>query len=181
MKPVIFGLADHQLTADERAFFKDSVPVGYILFGRNIDNRAQLRALTDEMIDEGLVNAFASPSDRSISSFWNFGGATARVPADATAFGDRSFGWMYSLDSVWERAEEDEKVLDWTRNAWTRFRRLSHHGRLYLNFAGQDEDSAALTKDAFGRNFDRLAMIKHRYDPGNMFRFNQNIEPAGEF
>lgn len=136
-----------------------------------------LTNLTDEMIDEGLANAMASPSDRSISSFWNFGGATARVPAEATAFGDRSFGWMYSLDSVWERAEDDAKVMDWTRNAWARFRRHSHQGRLYLNFAGQDDDSAALTKDAFGHNFDRLAEIKHRYDPGNMFRFNQNILP----
>ena len=137
-----------------------------------------LTTLTDEMIDEGLANAIASPSDRSISSFWNFGGATARVPADATAFGDRSFGWMYSLDSVWERAEDDEKVMGWTRAAWTRFRRHSHEGRLYLNFAGQDEDSAELTRDAFGRNLDRLSAIKRRYDPGNMFRFNQNILPA---
>lgn len=138
-----------------------------------------LTTLSDEMIDEGLANAIASPSDRSISSFWNFGGATARVPADATAFGDRSFGWMYSLDSVWEQESDDEKVMGWTRNAWTRFRRHSHEGRLYLNFAGQDEDSSALTKDAFGRNFDRLAAIKHRYDPKNIFRFNQNIAPAG--
>ncbi len=137
-----------------------------------------LTTLSDEMIDEGLANAIASPSDRSISSFWNFGGATAAVPPDATAFGDRSFGWMYSLDSVWERAEDDATVIGWTRNAWSRFRRHSHHGRLYLNFAGQDDDSAALTKDAFGRNFDRLAGIKHRYDPGNMFRFNQNILPG---
>jgi FAD/FMN-containing dehydrogenase len=136
-----------------------------------------LTTLTDEMIDEGLANAIASPSDRSISSFWNFGGATARVPAEATAFGDRSFGWMYSLDSVWEREEDDQKVMGWTRDAWTRFRRHSHEGRLYLNFAGQDEDSPALTKDAFGRNYERLAAIKHRYDPGNMFRFNQNIQP----
>ena len=120
----------------------------------------------------------ASPSNRSISSFWNFGGATAAVPAEATAFGDRSFGWMYSLDSVWERAEEDDRIMDWTRSAWTRFRRHSHQGRLYLNFAGQDADSAALTRDAFGRNYDRLAAIKTHYDPGNMFRFNQNIPPG---
>lgn len=45
-------------------------------------------------------------------------------------------------------------------------------------FAGQDDDSAALTKDAFGRNFDRLATIKRRSDPGNMFRFKQNIVPG---
>ena len=136
-----------------------------------------LTTLTDEMIDEGLANAIATPSDRSISSFWNFGGATARVPTDATAFGDRSFGWMYSLDSVWEQAADDDKVMGWTRNAWTQFRRHSHEGRLYLNFAGQDDDSAALTKDAFGRGYQRLAAIKKRYDPANMFRFNQNIQP----
>jgi FAD/FMN-containing dehydrogenase len=137
-----------------------------------------LTTLTDEMIDEGLTNAIASPSDRSISSFWDFGGATARVPADATAFGDRSFGWMYSLDSVWEWAEDDKKVMGWTRNAWARFRRHSHDGRLYLNFAGQDDDSAELTRDAFGRNYARLSAIKRQYDPGNMFRFNQNIPPG---
>jgi FAD/FMN-containing dehydrogenase len=137
-----------------------------------------LTTLTDEMIDEGLANAIASPSDRSISSFWNFGGATARVPADATAFGDRSFGWMYSLDSVWEKPEDDDKVMGWTRAAWTRFRRHSHEGRLYLNFAGQDADSADLTRDAFGTAYQRLAAIKRRYDPGNMFRFNQNIQPV---
>jgi FAD/FMN-containing dehydrogenase len=136
-----------------------------------------LTRLTDEMIAEGLQNAIDNPSDRSISSFWNFGGATARVPADATAFGDRGFGWMYSLDSVWERPEDDATVRAWTRAAWDRFRRHAHEGRLYLNFAGQDEDSPDLTRAAFGRNYARLAQVKARWDPANMFRFNQNIVP----
>lgn len=51
MKPVIFGLAGLTLAPDERAFFKDCVPAGYILFGRNIDTREQLRALTDSLRD----------------------------------------------------------------------------------------------------------------------------------
>lgn len=51
MKPVIFGLAGHSLSPDEAAFFKDSQPAGYILFGRNIDTRAQVRALTDSLRD----------------------------------------------------------------------------------------------------------------------------------
>ena len=49
MKPVIFGLSGETLTADERAFFADAQPAGYILFRRNIVDRAQLRALTDEL------------------------------------------------------------------------------------------------------------------------------------
>jgi len=49
MKPVIFGLAGEQLSADERAFFKESDPAGYILFRRNVADKAQLKALTDDL------------------------------------------------------------------------------------------------------------------------------------
>ncbi|MEG3144786.1 glycoside hydrolase family 3 N-terminal domain-containing protein [Sphingomonas sp. RT2P30] len=49
MKPVIFGLSGLALTADERAFFTDADPLGFILFGRNVADRAQMRALTDEL------------------------------------------------------------------------------------------------------------------------------------
>lgn len=49
MKPVIFGLAGEQLSADERAFFRESDPAGYILFRRNIADKVQLRALTDSL------------------------------------------------------------------------------------------------------------------------------------
>ncbi|QTD55541.1 beta-N-acetylhexosaminidase [Parasphingorhabdus cellanae] len=49
MKPVIFGMSGLSLTADEKAFFKESDPAGYIIFGRNIESKDQLRALTDEL------------------------------------------------------------------------------------------------------------------------------------
>jgi len=49
MKPVIFGLAGLSLTSHERAFFREAEPAGYILFRRNVADRAQLRALTDEL------------------------------------------------------------------------------------------------------------------------------------
>ncbi len=49
MKPVIFGMSGLSLTADEKAFFKESDPAGYIIFGRNVDSKDQLRALTDEL------------------------------------------------------------------------------------------------------------------------------------
>lgn len=51
MVPAIFGLSGHVLTADEAAFFRDADPAGYILFGRNVADRAQLRALTDALRD----------------------------------------------------------------------------------------------------------------------------------
>ncbi|KQT32943.1 beta-hexosaminidase [Sphingomonas sp. Leaf412] len=51
MKPVIFGLSGPVLTPEERAFFARAQPAGYILFGRNVVDRAQLRALTDSLRD----------------------------------------------------------------------------------------------------------------------------------
>ncbi len=49
MKPVIFGMSGLSLTADEKAFFKESDPAGYIIFGRNVETKEQLRSLTDEL------------------------------------------------------------------------------------------------------------------------------------
>ncbi len=136
-----------------------------------------LTELTDEMIDLAMANALAAPSDNSLSSLWNFGGATAAVAADATAFGDRSMGWMYSLDSVWTDPGDDAANIAWSRDGWSNCEGFGHHGRAYLNFPGHGEDNAALTRTSFGPNYQRLVEIKTRYDPKNRFRFNQNIAP----
>lgn len=136
-----------------------------------------LNELSDEMIDLAIADALAAPSDNSLSSLWNFGGATAKVAADATAFGDRSMGWMYSLDGVWSDAADDAANIEWSRSGWSNSERFGHHGRAYLNFAGHGEDNNDLTRRSFGPNYDRLVEVKTKYDPQNRFRFNQNIAP----
>ena len=50
-------------------------------------------------------------------------------------------------------------------------------GGLYLNFAGFGEEKEALVRAGYGANYDRLARLKAEYDPGNLFRMNQNIQP----
>ncbi|WP_298976143.1 FAD-binding oxidoreductase [uncultured Roseobacter sp.] len=136
-----------------------------------------LSELSDDMIDLAISNALAAPSDNSISSLWNFGGTTAKVAADATAFGDRSFGWMYSLDGIWSDPADDAANIAWSREGWSNSEQYGHHGRAYLNFAGHGEDNAELTQTSFGPNYKRLVEIKAKYDPQNRFRFNQNIAP----
>ncbi len=136
-----------------------------------------LTDLTDEMIDLAMANALAAPSDSTLSSLWNFGGATAKVVADATAFGDRSMGWMYSLDSVWTDPGDDDANIAWSRDGWSGSERFGHNGRVYLNFAGHGEDNGSMTKTTFGANYARLVEVKTKYDPHNRFRFNQNIAP----
>ena len=136
-----------------------------------------LRDLGDEAIDLILAGNERPASPNTLSSIWNFGGATADIEAGATAFGDRSMPWMVSIDSIWDTASEDEKNIAWTRAFWERLQPFSD-GRVYLNFAGHGEDNDELTQRTFGSNYERLAAIKRRYDPTNMFRFNQNITPA---
>jgi FAD/FMN-containing dehydrogenase len=114
-----------------------------------------LSGLDDEVIDLIVASNERPPSPNTLSSIWNFGGATAEVDAAATAFGDRSMPWMVSIDSIWDTGDQDE-----------------------ANFAGHGEDNDELTRRTFGSNYQRLAEIKARYDPTNMFRFNQNIQPA---
>lgn len=99
MKPVIFGLSAETLTADERAFFREAEPAGYILFKRNIVDRAQLRALTDElralagredlliMIDQegGRVARMQPPVWPAFPSAEPFDRLYARAPSSAIA------------------------------------------------------------------------------------------------
>jgi FAD/FMN-containing dehydrogenase len=137
-----------------------------------------LSALSDEVIDAILQGNAEPPSANTLTSIWNFGGATADVAADATAFGDRSMPYMFSIDSVWPEASDDEKNISWTRNFWQQMQPWSDQGRMYLNFPGMGEEGDQLLKDTFGDNYARLREIKQKYDPDNRFRFNQNITPA---
>jgi FAD/FMN-containing dehydrogenase len=137
-----------------------------------------LSGLSDQAIDTTLQNFQEAPSPNTLSSIWNFGGATADVAADATAFGDRSMPYMLSMDSVWSDKADDDKNISWTREFWARMQAFSQDGRMYLNFPGQGEEGAKMLEDTFGDNYDRLRAIKKKYDPNNLLRFNQNIEPA---
>jgi FAD/FMN-containing dehydrogenase len=104
------------------------------------------------------------------------GGALGRVAADATAFGDRSAAFNVSVDSTWDDAGADAANVDWTRSFWDELHRFSS-GQAYLNFPGLIEEGQALMRASFGSNYERLVDIKTAYDPTNVFRLNQNIEP----
>ena len=137
-----------------------------------------LAGLDDALIDRILAANAAPPSSSTLSSIWNFGGATAAVPADATAFGDRSMPWMFSIDAIWSEPAEDAANIAWARGLWEQLRPYSQDGRMYLNFPGRGEEGETLLRRTFGANYERLRAIKRQYDPRNMFRFNQNISPA---
>ncbi len=136
-----------------------------------------LTELPDDMIDLAIKNAASAPSDNSISSLWNFGGATASVGTDETAFGDRSMGWMYSLDGVWANSADDKANIAWSRDGWSSASPFGDRDRVYLNFPGRGEEGENMVRASYGTNYPRLVEIKTKYDPENRFRFNQNIPP----
>ena len=145
-------------------------------------HRAYFKSLYIKDLDDGVIDEIAPrsadrPSDLTLCSVWYMGGATSRVAADATAFGDRDIGWMLSIDGLWEDAADDEKNLDWARSFWSDMQRHSN-GRAYLNFAGLGEEGDTLIRASHGQaNYDRLVALKKQYDPSNLFRLNQNIKP----
>jgi FAD/FMN-containing dehydrogenase len=160
---------------DLQQLFDTVIPFGQ---HRSYWKSRYLADLPDQAIDLMLEGNREPPSPNTLSSIWNFGGATARVPADATAFGDRSMPWMVSFDAVWNTAVEDEVNIAWARSSWERLAPHAAGGRIYLNFPGLGEEGDDLVRRSFGDNFGRLAAIKRDYDPDNVFRFNQNVQPA---
>jgi FAD/FMN-containing dehydrogenase len=136
-----------------------------------------LARLDDDIIGEIVAQMAKRPSEMTYASIWKLGGAVARVPADATAFGDRSMSYMLSIDGIWSKPAEDSANIGWVRAFWQHMQRHST-GRLYLNFPGHGEGEN-LVRNAFGAEaFARLQSIKRKYDPNNLFRMNQNITPA---
>jgi FAD/FMN-containing dehydrogenase len=102
-------------------------------------------------------------------------GAAARVPADAMAFSRRDAEFVLNVHTRWEDPADDARCIAWAREF---FAAMSAHalGSVYVNFMPNDERDRV--QAAYGPNFARLAAIKAKWDPTNLFRMNQNIEPA---
>jgi hypothetical protein len=120
----------------------------------------------------------ASDAPMRVAQIRVLGGAMARVPAEATAFAHRSSRIMVNVAAFYEGTEE--RVA---REAWvTDFAAgLSQEGEgaAYVGFLGEEGEERV--REAYPEStWDRLALIKGRYDPTNLFRLNQNIPPAIE-
>jgi FAD/FMN-containing dehydrogenase len=135
--------------------------------------------LDDELIDLLVARADERPSAMGPVVIRQLGGAIARVPATATAFGDRSAPFNVSVDSIWEDADDDDANVAWTQQVWQELHGFSS-GQAYLNFAGQLEEGEQLLRASYGDNYERLVAVKTLYDPTNLFRVNHNIAPRHE-
>jgi FAD/FMN-containing dehydrogenase len=135
-----------------------------------------LAELPDEAVDAltGLATRPVSPLTQII--LMAGGGAIARVPDDATAFGERRAPWNMHLISMWADPADTETNISYTRSIATAMGPWTT-GRTYLNFIG--DEGTGRVEAAYGpEKYARLQQLKRQWDPDNLFRHNQNIAPA---
>jgi FAD/FMN-containing dehydrogenase len=136
------------------------------LFIDSVDSRAA------QTIVEHLQ---ASTAQMAVAQIRVLGGAMARVPAEATAFAHRKRRIMVALGAVYENREEEAVHKEWVTGFAAALGRAD--AGVYVNFVG-DEGEARVREAYPGSTWERLAAIKGRYDPTNLFRLNHNIPPA---
>jgi FAD/FMN-containing dehydrogenase len=136
----------------------------------------KLPPLTDGAIDVIVEQATTITSPLSAIPIFTLGGAVARVDDDATAFTGRSGAHDINFVASWLPDDaEPERHKAWARAAWTAMRPFAHG--VYVNF--MSDEPAPHVQVAYGdRKYARLAALKSKYDPANVFRFNHNITQA---
>jgi hypothetical protein len=135
-----------------------------------------LKAMSDAAIDV-VVDFFARvPSHRTVIVLENYANsAWSRVPEAATAFGHRAWPFNIVVTSAWTEPKDAELNITWTRELFAALRPFAAPGA-YVNYLGGDEGADGL-KAAYGAKLERLAALKAKYDPTNLFAMNQNIAP----
>jgi FAD/FMN-containing dehydrogenase len=134
-----------------------------------------LADLPSEAIDAMLHFTETAPSPHTGIGLQQITGAASRVPATATAFAHRARQYDFLILSQWDDPADSPANMRWTRELFDAM--SPHFHGVYVNNLG--EEGSNRVQDAYGVNYDRLASVKATYDPDNLFRLNQNIQPAG--
>jgi len=115
------------------------------------------------------------PTGHSTMHLYPIDGATSRVPEGSTAFAYRDGGWAGIIVGVDPDPANAELITQWAKDYWQALHPMSAGGA-YVNF--MMEEGPDRIRAAYRGNYDRLARVKERYDPDNVFHINQNIRPA---
>jgi FAD/FMN-containing dehydrogenase len=131
--------------------------------------------MSDDLIRIAVDAYSRVPSPLSSILFFPIHGAATRVAPDATAYPHRG-GIHMGIYSLWTEAGQNAPNIAWVRENWQAIQPFVRGG-VYVNELGDDEGDDRV-RQAYGPNYTRLAEIKARYDPDNLFRLNANIRPA---
>jgi hypothetical protein len=134
--------------------------------------------LDDDVIRQIAGWACKQPSAKSTTDLWFVAGVSRRSAPETSAFYGRESAVLLGLEANWMDPAEDEPNIRWAREFTDAMQPYSDGSR-YLNFAGLHEEGERMVSAAFGPAYERLVLLKRRYDPANVFHLNQNISPNG--
>jgi len=146
---------------------------------RNYWKSSFLKDVPDDAM-EILVERFRKAPDAHCKMFIEcIGGEVRRAGRDDSVFAHRDSPFNLLILGGWELASADEANIAWTRDTWRAMQPYASEG-VYVNYLNQEADEGSdRVKAAYGpERYARLAALKAKYDPGNLFRMNQNVRPA---
>jgi FAD/FMN-containing dehydrogenase len=132
-----------------------------------------LRAFDPALFTGAVEHASRIVSPHAGILIFPIDGALNDRPEDYSAVGNRDAVGVLNIAGAWERPEDDGANIEWARNAWRDLRQFSTGGT-YVNFL-TEEEGADRTRAAYRSNYPRLASLKAKWDPDNLFRTNKNI------
>jgi FAD/FMN-containing dehydrogenase len=131
--------------------------------------------LSDAAITRHVAFGSQLPTPQSGMHLYPIDGAAGRVAEGATAWNWRGARWAQVMAGIGPDPADNERMIAWARSYWEALHPHSAGGA-YVNMM-MDEGQERV-RASYGANYDRLAALKAKYDPGNLFRLNQNITPA---
>jgi len=135
-----------------------------------------LPGIEPALCERVIEHAARIRSPHSAVILFQMEGALNQLGQDHSPAGNRDARFLLNITGAWERPDDDASNIDWVRQAWNDMRQFSTGGT-YINFLTED-DGADRTEAALGGAVQRLAEIKARWDPHNVFRTNRNIVPV---
>jgi FAD/FMN-containing dehydrogenase len=138
-----------------------------------------LQSMDSAVVDTMTEYFRTAPSPLAHSFLEGFNGAVRRVPSESTAFAQRNADYNFTLITLWTDPAEDALHMRWGRDYWQAMQPFSTGG-VYVNYLGATaEEGEERIRAAYGATkYARLAALKKKYDPTNLFRLNHNIPPA---
>jgi len=158
-----------------QALIDPFAPPGWLNYHRGIHLTWLPDEAIDVYVDYGTEIAMVSgPTTQSI--IFRHGGAVTRVPEDATAAGHRDAAYMAHPIACWQDPAQSDLHLDWVRRYSDAIGPFTTGG-VYLNFE-PDEGEERVRAGYGSEKYAKLVELKDKWDPGNLFRVNQNIKPG---
>jgi len=142
---------------------------------RNYWKSHNFSTLKDGLFDAVIEYIGKLPSPQCEIFFGAIGGATTRPAPDSVAYAHRDAQFVMNVHGRWEDPADDKRCIGWARDYFKASAPFASGG-VYVNFLTADEGERV--RSAYGPNYDRLAQVKRKFDPANLFRMNQNIPPA---